>query len=381
MVGLVAACAAVAALPATADAKTCRSGQVDRGGTCTSSRTVAANVIGITRAVMRAEDAKAAIVRIDVGNRTLVNRAFGFSMAGVPATTNMKFRPGSMAIPLLTSIALQLQDKHKLDLDDTIARWYPNFPNADKVTLRMLASVTSGYPDYIQENPPFQAAQLAEPFRQWTDDDLIRYSFAQPIVCVPGTCFHYAHTNFLILGRILEAVTGQSVTTMMKKRFLGPLGLRDTRISKFPAIPAPTLHAYTTARGVYEDSTTWSPSWGIGTGLVMTSTASDQLKVIRAIGRGKLFSRSAMLQFARPLSRGLPGSAPVDYGLGIVMKNGWMFQNPVFNGYAGIAAYLPAAKLSLVIENTQGPNAVDGKSIATSIFEQLARYLTPAHQL
>ena len=58
-----------------------------------------------------------------------------------------------------------------------------------------------------------------------------------------------------------------------------------------------------------------------------------------------------------------------------------MFQNPVFNGYQGIAGYLPAAKLSLVIETTQGQNAVDGKSIATAVFKQLANYLTPDHRL
>ena len=307
-----AACFFVAAVPATADAKTCKPRQFDRGGTCTSSKTVAANVIGITRAVLRAEGGRAAIVRVDVGNRTLLNRGFGSSIVGVPASPKMKFRPGSMAIPLLTSLALQLQDKGKLDLDDKLARWYPNFPNADQVTLRQLASVTSGYPDYIQENPPFQALQLADPFRQWTDDEMLHYAFALPVVCPPGACFHYAHTNFLILARVVEKVTGQSLTTLMKKRFLGPLGLRDTKISKLPAIPAPALHAYTTARGVYEDSTTWSSSWGIGKGLVMTSTAADQIKVIRAIGRGKLFSRAAMRQFAAPLSRGPARRASAD---------------------------------------------------------------------
>ncbi len=379
---VVAACAAVAALPAAADAKTCKAGQFDRGGTCTSAKTVRANIIGITRAVLRADGGRGAIVRVDVGNRTLINRGFGSSIVGVPVTPKMKFRPGSMAIPLLTAIALQLQDKGKLDLDDKLARWYPNYPNADKVSLRQLSSVTSGYPDYIQANPPFQALQLADPFRQWTDDDLLRYAFALPVVCPPGECFHYAHTNFIILTRVVEKVTGQSLTTLMKKRFLRPLGLRETKISKLPAIPAPALHAYTTARGVYEDSTTWSSSWGISKGLVMTSTARDQIRVIRAIGRGKLFSRAAMRQFATPLSRGLPGApSPIDYGLGIVMKNGWMFQNPVFNGYQGIAAYLPAAKVSLVIETTQGPNAVDGKSIAAGVFKQLAKYLTPANQL
>jgi D-alanyl-D-alanine carboxypeptidase len=375
------ACIFVAALPATAEAKDCGRGKFDRGGTCTSSKTGVRNILGITRAVMNKFGGRAVIVRVDVGDRTLINRAMGTSEEGVPATPNMKFRPGSMMIPLMTSLALQLQEKHKLNLEDKLSRWFPQYPNADRVTLRMLASVRSGYPDFIQENPSFQAAQLANVFYHWSDDDLLRYAFALPTVCDPGACFHYAHTNFILLGRVIEKVTGQSITTLVKKRFLGPLKMTETKITKLPAIPAPSLHAYTLGRGVYEESTGWSPSWGLGNGLIATSTARDMIKEIKAIGRGRLFSASSMRQFAAPLSRGLPGAPnrPADYGLGIVLANGWMIQNPVFNGYEGILGYLPAQKFSVLIENTHGPTADPGMSIATAIFTQLSRYLSPAH--
>ena len=271
----------------------------------------------------------------------------------------MKFRPGSMAIPMLTTIALQLQEDGRLSLDDTLSKYFTEYPNADRVTLRMLSSVTSGYPDYIQENPAFQAAQLAEPFRQWTDDELLDFAFALPVVCEPGTCFHYAHTNFILLGRVVEQVTRKSVTELIEQTFLGPLGLRDTKITKFPAIPPPALHAYTSERGVYEDSSSWSPSWGLGTGLIMTSTARDMVTLIDAIGTGQLLSKSAANHRSRPLSKGLAGApTEINYGLGVVVgSNGWVFQNPVFNGYEGIAAYLPSQTISILIENTHGPTA------------------------
>jgi CubicO group peptidase (beta-lactamase class C family) len=242
----------------------------------------------------------------------------------------------------------------------------------------MLASVTSGYPDYIRENPPFQAAQLAEPYRQWTDDELLQYAFAQPIVCDPGACFHYAHTNFILLGRVVEQVTGKSVTELLQKKLLGPLGLRDTKITKLPAIPAPALHAYTAERGVYEESTGWSPSWGLGNGLIMTSTAKDMTTLIKAVGSGKLLSKSAASQQVADLSKGLEGApTQIGYGLGVAVAGGWVLQNPVFNGYAGIAAYQTSQQLSIVIDNTHGPNAPEGTSIATEIFKALANYLAP----
>ncbi|MGN6346400.1 MAG: hypothetical protein ACTHME_01730, partial [Candidatus Nitrosocosmicus sp.] len=87
------------------------------------------------------------------------------------------------------------------------------------------------------------------------------------------------------------------------------------------------------------------------------------------------------------LSKGLPGAptglwgAPwqIIYGLGVAVGNGWVLQNPIFNGYEGIAAYLPSQQISIVIDNTHGPKATEGKSIATDIFKALAAYLAPSN--
>ena len=380
---VVVACAVVGAVPAPADARRCPSGRFDRGGTCTSFRTAARRIVAITRSVMASQGARAVILRVDIGNRTVVNRGFGTSMEGVPASANMHFRPGAMAIPMLTTLLLQLQDKHRLSLDDRLSRWYPGYPNAHRVTLRMLASSTAGYPDYIQENPPFLAAFHEAVFRHWTDDELLHYAFAEkPFPCDPGGCFHYGHTNYIILGNVLQKVTGRSMATLIRQRFLRPLRMRDTRITKLPGIPAPVLHAYTTDRGVYEDSTFWSPSWGIGTGMVMTSTAADMIKEIRAIGSGRLFSKSARRQFLTPYSRGLPGApGPLDYGLGIDLANGWMFQIPQFNGFIGILGYLRSQGISILVENTNGPKVPQVRNISGTIAKQLTLYLTPGRPI
>src|SRR5262249_44756408 len=149
---------------------------------------------------------------------------------------------------------------------------------------------TSGYPDWIQGNETFANLLLANPFRQWTANELLHWSFSQPLVCAPGTCFHYAHTNFAILSQVIARVTGESVSKLMHERFLGPLGLDHTQVSRFPAFPGPALHSYTGIRGVYEDSTFWSPSWTIGDGDVMAATIGDVVKAAREIGRGTLIS-------------------------------------------------------------------------------------------
>ena len=75
--------------------------------------------------------------------------------------------------------------------------------------------------------------------------------------------------------------------------------MTETKITKLPAIPEPALHAYTDERGVYEESTGWSPSWGLGNGLIMTSTAKDMTTLIKAVGTGKLLSKKSATEQTR----------------------------------------------------------------------------------
>jgi hypothetical protein len=110
----------------------------------------------------------------------------------------------------------------------------------------------------------------------------------------------------------------------------------------------------------------------------MTSTLRDMTTLFKAIGAGNLLSKESASEQLEDLSKGLPGApGQIGYGLGIAVVNGWVLQNPIFNGYEGIAAYLPSQQISIVIDNTHGPNATEGTSIATDIFKALAAYLVP----
>jgi hypothetical protein len=101
--------------------------------------------------------------------------------------------------------------------------------------------------------------------------------------------------------------------------------------------------------------------------------------LIKAIGTGKFLSKKSVSEQFEDLSKGLEGApTAIGYGLGIaVAGKNWVLQNPVFNGYAGIAAYERGQKISIVIDNTHGPNAAAGTSIASEIYKALANYLAP----
>ncbi len=138
-------------------------GEVSTADGCASFDEAGREIEDLVDASVESNGLRAAIVRVDVGERKVANVAEGESMPGVPASRKVHFRMGSMAIPYLINLTLQLQDDGRLSLDDTVSEWLPDAPNADQVTLRMLASSTSGYPDWIQGNPAFVEALFEIP--------------------------------------------------------------------------------------------------------------------------------------------------------------------------------------------------------------------------
>jgi D-alanyl-D-alanine carboxypeptidase len=366
---------------AAAPSGTCSGPQIRTASGCRTPAAAGRDVEAIVDRAVADNGLRAALVRVNIGDRTLATVPRGESIAGVPASRRMHFRIGAMAIPYLINVLLQLQDQGRLSLDDPVSNWLPDLPNADRVTLRMLASNTSGYPDWIQGNQAFVDELFADVFRQWTPPELLAIAFSRPLACEPGTCFNYAHTNFAIISQVLREVTGKPAGKLIRKRVLRPLGLRQIDISALPAIPEPVLHAYSSDRGVYEDSTFWSASWTIGEGTIMTGTIGNIAKTARAIGTGALISRRASKEQFAPITVDLPPlSEELYYALGIQVSNTWQFQNPQLNGYTGIMAYLPSRKLSLALTVTNGPRAAEaGVNYSQQLFAEIAGYLAPDH--
>src|SRR5690242_13271597 len=146
---------------------------------------------------------KATLVSVSVDGKPVISRAFGESMTGVPATTDMHFRNGAVAISYISTLLLILVDEQKVRLDDKLSTWLPDFPHSGEVTLRQLAQMTSGYPDFVLGNNAFIAEFYANPFRHWTTEDQLAQIKDRPLLYPPGTNWNYAHTNYVLLGLAL----------------------------------------------------------------------------------------------------------------------------------------------------------------------------------
>jgi CubicO group peptidase (beta-lactamase class C family) len=348
---------------------------------------VAARIVGIAEAARRELDLGAAIVRVSSGGREIVTAAVGESMAGVPATTDMRFRTGAVGITYLTTLLLQLAGKGIVGLDDPVARWYPELPRSRDVTLRMLGSSTSGYPDYVTYQP-FIDRLYADPFRHWTEQELIDLALERPLWYEPGTSWSYSHANFVILGRILARAAGIPLADLIRRDILDPLGLRTTVVGDTAVIPSPVLHAHTTERDRYEDSTYWNPSWTTAAGAILTSDICDLEISARAVGTGRLLSEADQRVMLDPGTVGLGGptaGCPAaicirhteehHYGLGVVVKNGWIQQTPSFAGYAAVQTYLPGRDIAIAVATTRG-RTTDDVNTAGTVADRIAALLT-----
>src|SRR5215208_7331020 len=209
-------------------------------GTSTSETTVAKHASTpkqgpdaekVTAAAKRAMEKyhlKAVLAKVTRGTGEVAILAMGESMTGVPATPEMHFRNGAVAISYLGTVLLQLVDEGKVALDDTIEEWLPDALASKKVTLRMLINCTSGYPDFVAQKS-FVDAIEKDPFRAWTTEEQLSYVAGKPLLYEPGTNWSYAHTNFVRLGEALTAITGQHVDELIRKRIVEPLGMRGTQ--------------------------------------------------------------------------------------------------------------------------------------------------------
>jgi D-alanyl-D-alanine carboxypeptidase len=311
-----------------------------------------------------------------VGTKPILVTALGDSLSGAPATTSMHFRAGIMETEMLTTILLQLVDGGQVSLNSPIAQWLPSLPHVGEVTLGMLADSRSGYPDYLA-NPHMQEILNKNPFHSFTATQLINYAFVQPMASKPGSAFHSAHTNLVVLGLALEKITGKSVAQLIQERFVTRLDLHDTQIPTSADIAWPVQHAYSHDRGVFEDSTYFNPSWAMYSGTI-TSNLRDVALFQRALGTHSFVSKAA---FAAQLAPTNAGSGPMTqqlyYGLGVIVANSWIVQHARVSGYDVVMAYLPSRDLTIVVSTTIGPANTAKNGDSAAVFKDAAKLLAP----
>lgn len=366
-----------------------------------NAQSQAATIEGVVRQSMTTNHLRSLIVQVRSNGADVYTAAFGESMTGVAATPQMHFRNGAMAFTYMSTLLLTLVDQKKVTLDTKLSRFRPDLPYADRITLKNLANMTSGYADYVYQNELLQGL-MQNPFRQWMPEELIKIGVGKPMMFEPGTNWGYSHTNYVILGGVLEKIAAMPLNEALQTYVFGPMGLTQTNGFKTPEIPEPALHTYSSEQRQYlgikpglpfcPESTYWNPSWTTYDGALQTTDVTDMSKTMEAVGTGKVLSPSSSAAQIGPELIGfghtVAGCAAcrqltdaLHYGLGVVLLGPWITQTKSFAGSSATVGYLPTQKLTITVEVTYLPEAFDAEgnyrdgSVAT--FKTLAATLAP----
>ncbi|WP_078613276.1 serine hydrolase domain-containing protein [Streptomyces katrae] len=185
------------------------------------------------------------------------------------------------------------------------------------------------------------------------------------------------NTNTVLLGMLVEKVSGQNLDVYLRDHVFAPLKLNDTSLPGDGAMPDPHAHGYTdfTPEGTVADATDWNPSWAWAAGAVI-SDLEDLHTWAPALADGRLLTKKTQAERLRTLPTGIvPGAS---YGLGILDFNGWLGHNGELPGYETIAAQLPAEKATLVVLVNSDIDH-QGKNLSGLIGNAVTSIVTPGH--
>lgn len=288
-----------------------------------------------------------------------------------------KFRIGSLTKTFTVTVALQLIDEGKLKFDDRLSKYFPSVPGAKNVKIIQLMDMTSGLFNYT-EDKRMQEEICEDRFREWEPEELIARSAIHKPYFYPGEGLHYSNTNTILLGLIIQQLTGNRLKDEIEHRVVQKLGLRHTYFPKHDEVNIRGDHI----RGYFdyfedgqlEDWTKQNVSWGWVAG-AMVSNLYDLKRYVKALSDGTLLSKK--LQEKRLnhwISYDSKHMPTLSYGLGIFTAGGFVGHNGGLPGYVSMAMYNPKTGARIVfILNTQ---PADGEA-TLKIFKEIIKIMYP----
>ncbi len=278
----------------------------------------------------------------------------------VPMTADVNQRIGSVTKTFTITALLQLAEKGALSLDDPISTYIPGMPNGD-ATLYELAAMRSGIPSYTF-NQSFQDTLFSDPNHVWTPQELVDLVKGIEPMYPPGAKTFYSNTNTVLLGMVIEQVTGKPIEQVMREQITEPLGLSATFFPTDASFPDPHAHGYTT-QGTDDDlpveATDWNPSWAWSAG-AMISDLDDLLTWGEALATGEGIlspewqkTRLDSFDFDVPVylapDKDAPQSEARAYGLGLGLALGWYGHTGELMGYNTVVQHHADSGTTLIV--------------------------------
>lgn len=327
--------------------------------------TVARVADSLAQAFIVGRGAPSVAIALVRGRDTITMRAWGKAdlEQDVAATPRSVYRIGSVTKQFTSVAVMQLVEQGKVKLDDSIATYLPTLPVAWlAVTVRQLLNHTSGIPSYTSIGPLWQ--------RRWGEemnpDTLVALTANMPMWFAPGTKWQYDNSGYVVLGMLIEKITGRSWGSDISERFSKPLGLDDTRNCVATPIVPRRARGYDAAVTEWINTPYLAMSQPYSAG-AMCSTVGDLAKWNRALHTGRVVSAASYALMTTPER----AAVPAKYGFGLFRDT--IAGRPMIAHGGGILgfttgnAWVPSAELSITVL------ANSGSAPSEELLKQLAR--------
>lgn len=271
---------------------------------------------------------------------------------------------GSVGKTFAAAIALRLAAEGKVDLDAPIERylgresWFGRLPNAGSITVRQLMNHTSGLVRY-EFNPKFLADLKASPDKIWKPEELISYLFDSKAPFEAGKGWDYSDTNYIVLGMIIERVSGKSYYELAKKKLLRPLKLKrtfpqdDRRLKGLVQGYAGEGNEFTGSDKVLNNGVFAINPQFEWTGGGMVSNSGDLARWAISFYEGRAFDRSMLPQALNGVPAPMLGK-DARYGLGVILRPtavGPSYgHSGFFPGYMTDMMYFPEHRIAVAVQ-------------------------------
>ncbi|PYP85698.1 MAG: serine hydrolase [Candidatus Angelobacter sp. Gp1-AA117] len=287
------------------------------------------------------------------GGKTLLDKGYGFANLEwqVPNTSTTKFRLGSITKQFTAASILLLEERGKLKTDDLVKKHIPDAPAAwDKVTIFHLLTHTSGIPSFTSF-PDYHS-------REWetmTPQQLVDWFRDKPLEFEPGTKWNYSNSGYVLLGYLIEKISGQSYAEFVQQNIFTPLGMKDSGYDSNAAIIEHRAAGYSRGKNGPENADFINMSIPLSAG-ALYSTTEDLLRWEQGLFGGKLLSPASLAKMTTPFKEDYA------FGLGVSTRNGrkMIAHDGGIEGFNTSLAYYPDDKLVVaVLANLNGPAAGD----------------------
>lgn len=288
----------------------------------------------------------------------------------IPNTADTRYRIGSITKPFTATAILQLTEEDKLELDDPIRKYLPDLPpNWGQASIRQLLSHTSGIPSHTSLED-FDAK--LRPVRH-TPQELIDLLKDLPLNYEHGTKFRYNNMGYVLLGRIIESVTGMRYRDYLEHKLLEPLKLHNSGYDDGRAVVSQLAQDYTDGASGVVKGRFFNMSNAYAAG-AMYSTVDDLLAWQQMLVKGKVLSQLSL--------KAMFSDGGHRYGLGWCVRDSLsrklVEHGGNVGGYSSLLAYYPDDQLTIVVLGNYG------EQVVSKISDELARLalgVAPAHRL